>query len=90
VGSSPPIPRRQDGGELHEAARRWWDVWSETPQATVFTDTEWDRLADTSRLVDEYWRTDNDTPRLLELFREITRREEEELGWTGPAYRQRS
>jgi hypothetical protein len=87
VDSRPEPPRCPDGGELHESALRWWSVWSETPQASVFTDAEWGRLADTARLVDELYRAD-DARAVLELLREITRREEQEFGWTGPAYRE--
>jgi hypothetical protein len=88
VCSCPPDPPwRADGGELHEGALRWWAVWCETPQATVFTDVEWERLADTALLVDRYWRA-TDMRTHLALIREIFRREEEELGWVGPAYRQ--
>jgi hypothetical protein len=82
-------PRRADGGELHEAAQRWWEAWSQTPQAAVFTDSEWERLAETALLVDRYWRSE-DASEHLELIREITRREEAELGYTGPLARRES
>jgi hypothetical protein len=73
--------------DLADAGRRWWLAWSETPQATVFTDAEWERLGETARLVDDVHAACSPLER-LELVRELVRREEEEFGWVGPAYRQ--
>jgi hypothetical protein len=81
-------PRRADGAELGEFAQCWWLAWSQSPQAAVFTDDEWARLADTARLVDGLDGAEDPRKR-IELLRELLRREEEELGWVGPAYRDR-
>lgn len=41
--------------EWPEATERWWNSWRRSPQASTFTDTDWDFLADTAVLHGYFW-----------------------------------
>src|SRR5262245_8881116 len=68
---APPMPR----GKWRAATRRWWKVWSESPQAKLFLSTDWERLEMLLPIVDAYFRGD------LKLLAEI-RLNEAKLGGT--------
>lgn len=60
----PELPTRLDengepiGWAWPDRTRSWWASWRRSPQATLFTDTDWDFLADTALLHARFWSGD--------------------------------
>lgn len=48
----PDLP---EGFGWHPRTVAWWETWRRSPQATVFTSTDWDFLLDTAMLHSELW-----------------------------------
>lgn len=83
VKRPPALPPRAGRGKRWSAAtRRWYDVWKRSPQATLFTATDWQRLHMLAELVETYFEAPT-----KELLGEI-RLNEAKLGAT-PEDRQR-
>lgn len=62
VAAKPPaLPK----GMLAET-RRWWDSWKTSPQAELFTVTDWTRLLMLAKIVDAYHREPT-TARMAEI-----------------------
>jgi hypothetical protein len=56
VRRPPALPPRAGRGNRWSAAtRRWYDVWKRSPQATLFTATDWQRLHMLAELVESYF-----------------------------------
>lgn len=51
VQRGPELP----AGDWPAATVRWWDTWRGSPQAQVFTATDWSFLLDTALLHAELW-----------------------------------
>jgi len=69
---APDMP----AGDWAPEVARWWSVWVESPQASQFGATDWQRLEMLVPLVDQYW-AKPDTRTLAEI-----RQNEERLGAT--------
>ncbi len=79
----PALPPRAGRGRKWSAAtRRWYEVWRRSPQATLFTATDWQRLHMLAELIEAYYYEPS-----KELLAEI-RLNEAKLGAT-PEDRQR-
>lgn len=53
--TAPPLP----GGPWRTEVIRWYQVWAESPQASRFTSTDWQRLHMLAPLVAAYWEEPN-------------------------------
>jgi len=42
-------------GDWHERTLAWWNTWRLSPQSIIFTDTDWDALAETALLHSRMW-----------------------------------
>lgn len=51
----PTLPSRYKG---NYEVRRFWRVWSKSPQAELFSSTDWQFLLETLPLVEAYWAGD--------------------------------
>lgn len=69
-------PKLRGYSKYSAATRSWWDTWCDSPQASAFTSTDWQRLAMLAPLVDLYW-AEPKTALLAEI-----RLNEERLGAT--------
>jgi hypothetical protein len=50
------VPELPDGQEWHPATLRWWETWAHSPQAHMFTVTDWSFLTETAFIADAfYW-----------------------------------
>lgn len=45
-------------GDWHEHTVSWWDTWRKSPQASLFTGTDWSFLLDTALLHTKFWNDD--------------------------------
>jgi hypothetical protein len=50
------VPALPGSKNYRPEVRRWYRTWSRSPQASLFTETDWQRLHMTAQLVDEYYR----------------------------------
>ncbi len=48
-------PELPDTFEWPKATLDWWDIWRTSPQASLFTETDWSFLLDTAILHGEFW-----------------------------------
>ena len=48
-------PELPEGFEWPSATVTWWETWRRSPQAQVFTDTDWSFLVDTAVMHAEFW-----------------------------------
>jgi len=56
VKRPPALPPRAGRGRKWSAStRRWYEVWRRSPQATLFTATDWQRLHMLAALVEEFY-----------------------------------
>ena len=60
----PDLP---DGLDWPDATRDWWETWRRSPQAAMFTDTDWSFLLDTAVLHMEFWDGDRSVAAELRL-----------------------
>lgn len=51
----PHGPDLPDGLDWPDATRDWWETWRKSPQAAMFTETDWSFLLDTAVLHMEFW-----------------------------------
>ncbi|SDH19755.1 hypothetical protein SAMN05421505_112139 [Sinosporangium album] len=51
-GPTPDLPE----GDWHPQTLRWWETWATSPQAHMFTSTDWAFLSETAYLADAYYR----------------------------------
>jgi hypothetical protein len=54
-------------GNWHERTIAWWETWRKSPQASMFTETDWDYLLDTALLHSKFWNDDASTAAELRL-----------------------
>lgn len=71
---APAMPRG-----LRPQAQRWWRTWRASPQAEMFSATDWERLLMLAPLVNDLWNPASSTTLKLSVVQEI-RRQEAELG----------
>lgn len=50
----PPLPEIE-GLEWCDATKKWWSMWSESPQAEHFGATDWSFLLDTALIYEDIW-----------------------------------
>ena len=62
----PALPDRPDGEPWTERTLDWYARWSRSPQATLFTPTDWGRLHDLALVYDQFVET-GDYRRLAEI-----------------------
>jgi hypothetical protein len=48
-------PELPDEYQWSDATRSWWQTWRESPQAQMFTATDWSYLLDTAVLHADFW-----------------------------------
>ena len=59
---APELP----AGKWHVNTMRWWEAWTKTPAAVLFTTTEWERLLRALPVCQAYWiAVDNGDPKEL-------------------------
>ena len=51
-GDAPELP---DDIDWHSRTREWWAMWSRSPQAETFTETDWSFLMDTALMHHAMW-----------------------------------
>jgi hypothetical protein len=59
AGGKVAAPRLVGRKKLSTEARRWWDVWSKSPQSGQFLATDWLHLEVLIHLVDDFYRADD-------------------------------
>ncbi|GAA3136565.1 hypothetical protein GCM10010466_29220 [Planomonospora alba] len=52
--SGVKAPKLRGYTKYSAATREWWDTWCSSPQASVFTPTDWQRLQMLAPLVEQY------------------------------------
>lgn len=60
VVRGPELPLNLPGIKWSPVALQWWQTFRESPQAAVFTATDWTFLMDTCLLVNMYWQPKNE------------------------------
>lgn len=60
----PDLP---EGFDWPAQTRQWWLTWRRSPQAQMFTDTDWSFLLDTATLHAEFWLGDRSVAAELRL-----------------------
>jgi hypothetical protein len=55
--SWPPLPLPPSGDPWPDVVQAWYATWARSPQATQFTDTDWQRLHMLAPQVLDYWTT---------------------------------
>lgn len=63
----PHGPDLPDGLDWPDATRDWWETWRRSPQAALFTTTDWSFLLDTAVLHMEFWDGDRSVAGELRL-----------------------
>lgn len=61
------IPDLPEQYEWPQRTQDWWQMWRETPQAELFTATDWDFLLDTALLHAQFWLGDTSVSGELRL-----------------------
>ncbi|MDK4338304.1 hypothetical protein [Corynebacterium accolens] len=51
----PPLPELPGGEQWCEQTLNWWEMWRQSPQAELFTVTDWDFLKDTALVHHAVW-----------------------------------
>lgn len=51
-GTPPELPEEI---EWHPQTLRWWQTWSESAQADIMTDVDWQQMLVTAMLVNQFW-----------------------------------
>ena len=54
-GPNLPIDVLPDHDQWHRRTQQWWLTWRRSPQAQMFTDTDWDFLLDTALMHHTMW-----------------------------------
>jgi hypothetical protein len=60
-------PELPESFDWPEQTRSWWKTWRESPQAQMFTETDWSFLLDTAVLHAEFWLGDRSVAAELRL-----------------------
>lgn len=60
-------PELPGGIEWSVVTLAWWETWRNSPQATTFTETDWDFLVDTALLHARFWAGDEKVAAELRL-----------------------
>lgn len=56
VTRGPELPLGLPGIKWCTRTIQWWEIWRNSPQATLFIDTDWEFLLDTALLHNELWK----------------------------------
>lgn len=59
AGEQPRLPAKQPDGKVWPArTKAWWAMWGRSPQAVLFTESDWAELLDTALLHARLWSGD--------------------------------